>query len=228
MLEADDLPQSWRQPLSAALAAPSTAKLRSYLADRRQAGATIFPPQGQWFRALELTPLEQVKAVILAQDPYHGAGQAHGLAFSVQPGVPLRPSLKIIYRELQSDVGIAPASHGFLEHWARQGVLLLNTVLTVEHGVPDSHKDQGWEHFTDVIIQLVAGRPRPSAFLLWGDKAKKKAQFVDGSRHLTLTANHPAPPGGYKGFLGCRHFSRTNAWLAAQGLPPIDWALPPV
>jgi uracil-DNA glycosylase len=169
-----------------------------------------------------------VRVVILGQDPYHGPGQAHGLAFSVRPGVRVPPSLVNIYKELHADLGIPPARHGFLEHWARQGVLLLNTCLTVEQGLAASHKGRGWEGFTDAVIAQVTGRDRPCAFLLWGSHAQKKAAFVDSSRHLVLKAPHPSPLSAHAGFLGCRHFSRTNQWLAAQGQPPIDWALPPV
>jgi uracil-DNA glycosylase len=209
------------------------AALKAFLLAEKAAGKTIFPKGSEWFRALDLTPLDQVRVVILGQDPYHGAGQAHGLAFSVRPGVRVPPSLVNIYKELHADLGIPPARHGFLEHWARQGVLLLNTSLTVEQGQAASHHGRGWEGFTDAVIRLVAQRERPCAFLLWGSHAQKKAAFVDGARHLVLKAPHPSPlsahgRGSGGGFFGCRHFSRTNQWLQAQGLPPIDWALPPV
>ena len=218
----------WAAPLAGEFAAPYMAALKSFLQAEKVAGKAVFPKGSEWFRALDLTPLSQVRVVILGQDPYHGPGQAHGLAFSVRPGVRVPPSLVNIYKELQSDLGIAPARHGFLEHWARQGVLLLNSSLTVEQGMAASHQGRGWERFTDAAVRLVAARERPCAFLLWGSHAQKKAAFVDPQRHLVLKAPHPSPLSAHTGFLGCRHFSQTNAWLAAQGQPPIDWALPPV
>lgn len=228
MADTIKLHESWRAPLAGAFASPSMAALKSFLLAEKAAGKAIFPKGSEWFRALDLTPLDQVRVVILGQDPYHGPGQAHGLAFSVRPGVRVPPSLVNIYKELQSDLGIAPARHGFLEHWARQGVLLLNTSLTVEQGLAASHKGRGWEDFTDAVIRLVAKREQPCAFLLWGSHAQKKAGFVDASRHLVLKAPHPSPLSAHNGFFGCRHFSCTNQWLQAQGLPPIDWALPPL
>jgi len=222
------LHDSWRLPLAGQFASPQMAALKAFLTAEKAAGKAIFPKGSQWFRALDLTPLDNVRVVILGQDPYHGPGQAHGLAFSVLPGVAVPPSLANIYKELHSDLGIPPARHGFLEHWARQGVLLLNNCLTVEQGLAASHKGRGWEGFTDAVIALVAARETPCAFLLWGNHAQKKAAFVDASRHLVLKAPHPSPLSAHSGFLGCRHFSRTNAWLAAQDQPPIDWALPPL
>ena len=196
----------------------------------KEAGKAIFPKGGEWFRALDLTPLDKVRVVILGQDPYHGAGQAHGLCFSVKPGVPPPPSLVNIYKELASDLGIAPARHGFLEHWAEQGVLLLNSVLTVEQGRAASHQGKGWERFTDAVIAQIAAKPEPVVFMLWGNYAQKKAGFVDsierGGRHLVLKAPHPSPLSAYAGFFGCKHFSQANAFLQERGLPPIDWALP--
>ena len=228
MADTIKLHESWRAPLADALASPSMAALQAFLLAEKAAGKAIFPNGSEWFRALDLTPLDAVRVVILGQDPYDGPGQAHGLAFSVGPGVRVPPSLVNIYKELQSDLGIARARHGFLEHWARQGVLLLNTSLTVEQGLAASHKGRGWEVFTDAVIRLVAEREQPCAFLLWGSHAQKKAGFVDASRHLVLKAPHPSPLSAHNGFFGCRHFSRTNQWLQAQGLPPIDWALPPL
>ena len=227
MADTIKLHESWRAPLAGAFASPGMAALKAFLLAEKAAGKAIFPKGSEWFRALDLTPLDQVRVVILGQDPYHGPGQAHGLAFSVRPGVRVPPSLVNIYKELQADLGIAPARHGFLEHWARQGVLLLNTSLTVEQGQAASHKGRGWEDFTDAVIRLVAARAQPCAFLLWGSHAQKKAGFVDGSRHLVLKAPHPSPLSAHNGFFGCRHFSLTNQWLEAQGLAPIDWALPP-
>ncbi len=226
------LHESWRAPLADEFAAPYMAALRQFLVAEKQAGRRIFPKGGEWFRALDLTPLDKVRVVILGQDPYHGEGQAHGLCFSVRPGVRTPPSLVNIYKELQSDLGIAPPGHGFLDHWARQGVLLLNSVLTVQMGLAASHKDRGWERFTDAIIRLVAAKEEPVVFMLWGSYAQKKAAFVksvaQGGHHLVLKAAHPSPLSAHNGFLGCRHFSQANAFLESRGLPPIDWALPPV
>lgn len=233
MADTVKLHESWRAPLAGEFSAPYMAALKAFLNAEKDAGKAIFPKDNLWFRALDLTPLDQVRVVILGQDPYHGTGQAHGLAFSVRPGVRVPPSLQNIYKELQADLGIPPARHGFLEHWAQQGVLLLNTSLTVEQGLAASHKGRGWERFTDAVIRLVAERGAPCAFLLWGNHAQKKAAFVDGTRHLMLKAPHPSPlsahgRGSDGGFFGCRHFSRTNQWLLEQGQSPIDWALPPV
>jgi uracil-DNA glycosylase len=220
------LHESWREPLAGEFAAPYMAALKAFLLAEKSAGKVVFPKGAEWFRALDLTPLDQVRVVILGQDPYHGPGQAHGLAFSVQPGVRVPPSLMNIYKELHTDLGIQPARHGCLEHWSQQGVLLLNSSLTVEQGLAASHQGRGWERFTDAVIRLVAERERPCAFLLWGSHAQKKASFVDPARHLILKAPHPSPLSAHGGFFGCRHFSRTNAWLEQQGSPPIDWGLP--
>jgi uracil-DNA glycosylase len=217
---------SWLEPLRDEFAKPYMAELKSFLLAEREAGKKVFPAGPNWFLALDLTPLDKVRVVILGQDPYHGPGQAHGLCFSVPDGVRPPPSLVNIYKELQSDLGIAPPAHGFLEHWARQGVLLLNSVLTVEMGLAASHRERGWEKFTDAVIRLVNDREQPVVFMLWGSYAQKKAAFVDASRHLVLKAPHPSPLSAYSGFLGCKHFSRANAFLVANGLSPIDWALP--
>jgi uracil-DNA glycosylase len=202
------------------------ASLKSFLLAERDAGKRIFPSGPNWFRALDLTPLNRVRVVILGQDPYHGPGQAHGLCFSVPPGVPPPPSLVNIYKELASDLGIKPARNGFLDHWANQGVLLLNSVLTVEMGRAASHRERGWERFTDAVIREVNAKTDPVVFMLWGSYARKKAAFVDGERHLVLTAPHPSPLSAHSGFFGCRHFSKANAFLQEHGMPPIDWALP--
>lgn len=211
---------------------PYMADLKAYLLARKAAGVQIFPKGSNWFRALDLTPPDKVRVVILGQDPYHGPGQAHGLCFSVQPGVPPPPSLVNIFKELRTDVGFAPPGHGFLEHWAQQGVLLLNTVLTVEMGAAASHRGKGWERFTDAVIARVNALPQPVVFLLWGSHAKAKAAAIkdvgQGGRHLVLTAPHPSPLSAYNGFFGCRHFSRANAFLRDHGLSPIDWTLPPI
>ncbi|MBK5264666.1 MAG: uracil-DNA glycosylase [Alphaproteobacteria bacterium] len=220
------LHESWREPLAGEFASPYMQALKSFLMEEKARGRRIFPKGSEYFRALDLTPLEAVRVVILGQDPYHGEGQAHGLCFSVQPGVRPPPSLVNIYKELQSDLGIARPAHGFLEHWARQGVLLLNSVLTVEMGQAASHQGKGWERFTDAVIAQVNTRTDPVVFMLWGSYAQKKAAFVDGARHLVLKAPHPSPLSAHNGFFGCRHFSKANAFLESRGLPPIDWALP--
>lgn len=221
---------SWMAPLAEALACPSMAALDAFLAAEAAAGKAIFPPAADRFRALELTPLPRVKVVILGQDPYHGPGQAHGLAFSVQRGVKVPPSLINIYKELDADLGIAPAGHGHLEHWARAGVLLLNTVMTVESGKAASHRARGWERFTDAVIRAVAAKPEPVVFLLWGAHAQAKAGFVrtveQGGAHLVLAAPHPSPLSAYKGWFGSRPFSRTNVFLESHGVAPVDWTLP--
>lgn len=221
-----NLHESWLGPLRSEFASPYMQSLKSFLVAEKDSGQRIFPRGGEWFRALDLTPLDRVRVVILGQDPYHGPGQAHGLCFSVRPDVALPPSLVNIYKELNSDLGIPPAPHGFLEHWARQGVLLLNSVLTVRMAAAASHRDRGWERFTDAVIRLVNDRPDPVVFMLWGSYAQKKAAFVDQSRHLVLKAPHPSPLSAHNGFFGCRHFSQANAFLESRGLEPIDWALP--
>lgn len=227
-MTAFSVPQDWQTPLRAALATPETLALQGFLDAELAAGKTIFPPQGAWFRALQLTPLDKVRVVILGQDPYHGPGQAHGLCFSVPPSVRSPPSLVNIYRELGSDLGLPRPPHGFLEHWARQGVLLLNSVLTVEMAKAASHSKKGWEPFTDAIIARVNDKAEPVVFMLWGAYAHKKAANVDGRRHLLLKAAHPSPLSAHAGFLGCKHFSQCNAFLVSNGLPPIDWTLPNV
>jgi uracil-DNA glycosylase len=220
------LHESWKQPLLTEFQSDYMAQLKAFLVAEKAAGKHVFPKGVEWFRAMDLTPLDKVRVVILGQDPYHGPGQAHGLCFSVKPRVPPPPSLVNIYKELQSDLGIARPRHGFLEHWAQQGVLLLNSVLTVEMAKAASHQGKGWERFTDAVIRLVNAKSDPVVFLLWGAYAQKKAAFVDGSRHLVLKAAHPSPLSAHNGFLGCRHFSQCNAFLASKGMPPIDWALP--
>lgn len=220
------LQESWKAPLLPEFEADYMARLEAFLLGEKAAGKQIFPDSEEWFRALELTPLEKVRVVILGQDPYHGPGQAHGLCFSVQPGVRPPPSLVNIYKELQTDLGISRPHHGFLEHWATQGVLLLNSVLTVEMTKAASHRGKGWEKFTDAVIRLVNAKADPVVFMLWGNYAQKKADFVDSARHLVLKAAHPSPLSAHSGFLGCRHFSQCNAFLEGKGLAPIDWALP--
>ena len=224
------LHQSWKEPLRGEFEDAYMARLREYLVLERKAGKRIYPPASLWFHALDATPLDDVRVVILGQDPYHGPGQAHGLCFSVRPGVRPPPSLVNIYKELESDCGIPPASHGHLEHWARQGVLLLNSVLTVEARHAGSHRERGWERFTDAVVKLVADKDEPVVFLLWGSYAQKKAGFVRSvekhGRHLVLRAPHPSPLSAHNGFFGCRHFSQANAFLEEHGREPVDWQLP--
>ncbi|QLC25716.1 uracil-DNA glycosylase [Parasphingopyxis algicola] len=224
------LHDSWKDPLRGEFAAQYMQDLRGFLVGERDNGKRIFPAGSLWFHALDATPLSKVRVVILGQDPYHGPGQAHGLCFSVRPGVRPPPSLVNIYKEMESDLGIPPANHGHLEHWAEQGVLLLNSVLTVESGMAASHRGRGWEQFTDAIVRLVADKEEPVVFLLWGSYAQKKAAFVQnveqGGRHCVLKAPHPSPLSAHNGFFGCRHFSKANAFLESVGREPIDWALP--
>jgi uracil-DNA glycosylase len=205
------LNESWKNPLQAEFDAPYMANLKAFLLAEREQGKRIYPKGSQWFHALEATPLEKVRVVILGQDPYHGDGQAHGLCFSVQKGVRAPPSLVNIYKELQA--------------WARQGVLLLNSVLTVEAGQAASHQGKGWERFTDAVIKLVNDQPRPVVFMLWGNYAQKKAAFVDRNRHLVLASAHPSPLSAHNGFFGSKPFSKTNVFLQEQSQLPINWGL---
>jgi uracil-DNA glycosylase len=220
------LEESWKEALSPEFESPYMQQLKSFLVEEKQRGKVIFPRGSEYFRALDLTPLDEVQVVILGQDPYHGSGQAHGLCFSVRPGVRIPPSLVNIYKELETDLGSPPARHGFLESWAKQGVLLLNSVLTVEESQAASHQGKGWERFTDAVIRKVNDECDAVVFMLWGSYAQKKAAFVDTERHLVLKAAHPSPLSAHNGFLGCRHFSKANAYLAENGREPIDWALP--
>ncbi len=226
------LAPGWLAAVGDEFAKPYMADLKAWLVAQKASGARIFPKGSDWFRALDLTPPDKVRVVILGQDPYHGAGQAHGLCFSVQPGVPPPPSLKNIYKEMKTDLGIDPPNHGFLEHWAEQGVLLLNTVLTVEMGQAASHRGKGWERFTDAVIAAVNAQATPTVFILWGAHAKAKAAMIDdlskGGRHLILTSAHPSPLSAYNGFFGSGPFSKANKFLLDNGLAPIDWALPPL
>lgn len=224
-----NLPESWRTALEPALASPTLRQLGAWLRSEEAGGKAIYPPRDSRLSAFDLTPLDRVKVVILGQDPYHGAGQAHGLAFSVPPGVKVPPSLTNIYKELESDVGLTRPRHGHLEQWARQGVLLLNNALTVEAGQAGSHQKRGWEELTDAAVSAVAAMSRPSVFMLWGSHAQAKAARIphlhDGP-HLILTAPHPSPLSARTGFFGCRHFSKANAFLESHGREPIDWQLP--
>lgn len=199
-------------------------RLREFL-KKEYATQTIYPDMYNIFNSLKYTSYSDVKAVILGQDPYHGPGQAHGLCFSVQEGVPLPPSLKNIFKELRDDLGCTPPVNGTLTKWAENGVLLMNTVLTVREGQANSHRGMGWEIFTDHVISLLNEREKPMVFLLWGGNARSKAKLIDRSRHCVLECAHPSPLSAYNGFFGCRHFSKTNAFLTAHDIEPIDWQL---
>jgi len=222
--------RSWFEALEGEIQKPYILKLKEFLLGERREGYTIFPPTHLIFKAFLLTPFEQVKVVIVGQDPYHGVGQAHGLCFSVQRGVGMPPSLKNIYKELERDLGIVPARHGCLEKWARQGVLMLNATLTVRAGQPQSHCGRGWERFTDAVIEklcVARGGGRPLVFILWGSFARKKLENIVGlcrGCYAVLKAAHPSPYSA-KGFFGCCHFSKTNEFLQKWGEKPIDWSL---
>ncbi|SIT07024.1 uracil-DNA glycosylase [Neptunomonas antarctica] len=218
--------KSWRPYLTDEFEAAYMQSLLAFLAQQQQQEKIIYPQADHWFDALQLTPLEQVKVVIIGQDPYHQAGQAHGLCFSVYPGVKIPPSLVNIYKELATDLGIQPAKHGYLESWAKQGVLLLNAVLTVEDSQAASHQGKGWEQFTDKIIDVVNRECDNVVFMLWGSYAQKKGAAIDESRHLVLKAPHPSPLAAYRGFFGCRHFSQANHYLEQHAKQPINWQLP--
>jgi uracil-DNA glycosylase len=219
------LPASWRPYLGAELEKPYFEKLRAFV-ERERRTHTVYPPEDEVFAALELTPYERVKVMILGQDPYHGPGQAHGLAFSVRPEVTPPPSLRNMLRELRDDVGCPLPDNGDLVPWARQGVLLLNAVLTVRDGEPNSHKGKGWETFTDAVIRAVNDRPEPVVFVLWGGYAGKKEALLDAGRHTVLKSAHPSPLSAKRGFFGSRPFSKINAALEKVGQAPVDWCLP--
>jgi len=221
------LESSWKAHVADYLLSPPMRALSAFLQQRKKMGVQIFPPAQHIFAAFDATPLTQVKVVILGQDPYHGFGQAHGLCFSVQPSVPVPPSLLNIYKEIKDDLGISPPDHGCLLPWAKQGVLLLNSVLTVERGKAGSHQNKGWEGFTDHVVDVLNQQRENLVFLLWGSYAKKKGKAIDFRRHRVFRSAHPSPLSAHGGFFGCRHFSRTNEWLQSQGMTPIDWRLPP-
>ena len=228
-MASEDIPDSWRSALEPALESPEARKLGGWLRAEEAAGKVVFPPRGQRLAALTLTPLEEVKVVILGQDPYHGPGQAHGLAFSVRDGVKVPPSLVNIFKEMESDLGIARPAHGNLSKWAEQGVLLLNNTLTVQSGQAGSHAGRGWDAITDAAVEAVVARGDPAVFILWGSHARKKAGRVRGlgagDHHLVLTSPHPSPLSAHGGFFGSRPFSQANEFLKARGLAPIDWSL---
>ncbi len=217
---------SWQQPLQTEFEASYMQDLKLFLRNEKDKHKIIYPHSSNWFHALETTALDEVKVVILGQDPYHQPGQAHGLCFSVQPGIKIPPSLVNIYKELESDLGIKPVKHGYLESWARQGVLLLNAVLTVEDSKANSHQGKGWEAFTDKVIEVINEQRQNVVFMLWGSYAQRKGSVIDTSKHLVLTAPHPSPLSAHRGFFGCRHFSKANQYLEAHGQMPINWQLP--
>lgn len=219
------LPESWMNYLGAEFDKGYMINLQAFLQEESDNNKDIYPLSADIFSAFHLTPLDKVKIVIIGQDPYHGAGQAHGLCFSVKPGVSVPPSLRNIYKELKSDQGLENPSHGFLESWAKQGVLMLNNVLTVEHGKPASHKGMGWEIFTDKVVDTLNSKCNNLVFLLWGSHAQKKAGNVDRGKHLVLECSHPSPFSAHKSFLGSRHFSKSNEYLTELGIDEVDWSV---
>ena len=220
------LEPSWLNVLGGEFDQPYMQQLREFLVQQKGAGRVIYPPSSQWFSAFNSTPFDQVRVVILGQDPYHGPNQAHGLCFSVMPGVKVPPSLMNIFKELQDDLAVQPPAHGCLTSWAEQGVLLLNATLTVEQANAGAHQGKGWERFTDQAIRALNDQRDGIVFLLWGSYAQKKGAFIDQSRHLVLKSVHPSPLSAYRGFLGCKHFSTANNYLQQEGQPAIDWQLP--
>ena len=216
--------QSWKEALAGEFEKPYFASLVSFLRNEKAAGKVIYPPGSQIFRAFDLTPVQNVKVVILGQDPYHGPGQAHGLSFSVPSGVPAPPSLKNIFKEIETDLGVRMSGHPNLESWARQGVLLLNAVLTVRAAEAASHSRIGWQEFTDAVIKYISDNCEGVVFMLWGNFARSKSGLIDHSRHYVLEAAHPSPL-ARGAFFGCRHFSKTNKILASNGHQQIDWSL---
>ena len=228
-MASEDIPESWREALEPALSTPEARKLGGWLKAEEAQGKAIYPPRGQRLTALALTPLESVKVVILGQDPYHGPGQAHGLAFSVKEGVKAPPSLVNIFKELESDLGLARPADGDLSAWARRGVLLLNNTLTVEEGQAGSHAGRGWDAITDACVQAVVDRGTPCVFILWGSHAQKKASRITGfgrhADHLVLKSPHPSPLSAYRGFFGSKPFSQANDFLEARRVGAVDWSL---
>jgi uracil-DNA glycosylase len=226
---ADDrvkLEPSWKSHIGDYLQREDMGALGAFLRQRKAQGTHIYPPGSQIFSAFDATPFDKVKVVVLGQDPYHGAGQAHGLCFSVQPGVPVPPSLDNIFKEIQRDLGITRPDHGCLLPWAERGVLLLNSVLTVEEGRAGAHQGKGWEGFTDHVVDVLNREREGLVFLLWGSYAQAKGKVIDPQRHRVLKAPHPSPLSAHRGFMGCGHFSATNQYLTRNGHGPIDWSLP--
>jgi uracil-DNA glycosylase len=218
-----NLDSSWKKQLESELGNERMLQLRSFLAEESKAGKTIYPNGDEYFAALNLTPFDKVKVVIVGQDPYHGPGQAHGLCFSVREGVRLPPSLLNIFKELRDDLGVPIPKNGSLTSWAEQGVLLLNAVLTVEEGKAAAHQGKGWEEFTDRIIHVLNERKENLVFILWGSYAQKKAAFVDRNKHFVIESVHPSPLSAHRGFFGTKPFSKTNAYLRSKGIPEINW-----
>lgn len=222
------LEPGWKARVGDWFAREDMQQLSSFLRQRKSSRATIYPPGRQIFAAFDATPFDAVKVVVLGQDPYHGAGQAHGLCFSVLPGVPVPPSLLNMYKELERDIGFVRPGHGCLLPWAARGVLLLNSVLTVEAGQPGSHQGKGWEGFTDHVVEVLNRERENLVFLLWGSYAQAKGKVIDQQRHRVLKAPHPSPLSAHRGFIGCGHFSAANQFLARVGQQPVDWSLPPL
>jgi uracil-DNA glycosylase len=218
------MPQDWREVLSDEFKKPYFSTLEEFVAQER-ASATVFPPEQEVFSAFKYTPFEDVKVLILGQDPYHGPGQAHGLSFSVKPGVTIPPSLRNMYKELNHDLGCPIPNHGYLEHWAKQGVMMLNAVLTVRQAEPNSHKSKGWEKLTDAVIKSLNARDHRVVFVLWGGYAKKKARLIKNDAHAVITSGHPSPL-SIKYFRDTKPYSKVNAALEEAGKEPIDWAIP--
>ncbi len=216
---------SWKAELKEEFSKPYFEDIATFLKAEKAAGKTVYPPGPYIFNAFNTTPFDEVKVVILGQDPYHGPGQAHGLSFSVPPGVPPPPSLVNIFKELHTDLNLPIPNHGYLEKWAKQGVLLLNASLTVEAHKPMSHSKIGWHHFTDDVIRILSKDKDHVVFMLWGGFAKSKAELIDKDKHLILTAAHPSPLSAHNGFFGCRHFSKANFWLKQKGIEQVDWSL---
>lgn len=214
---------SWKQALKAEFDKPYFKQIVLHIKTEKGQGKTIYPPGSRIFHAFDQTPIDQVKVVILGQDPYHGAGQAHGLSFSVPNGVPPPPSLINIFKEIQTDIGVDPPRHGNLEHWAKQGVLLLNASLTVRAGEPMSHSKIGWAVFTDMVIKTISEKKKHVVFMLWGKFAREKKILIDTSKHLVLESAHPSPLSAHNGFFGSRHFSKANEYLVKNRIEPIDW-----
>ncbi len=226
MISSDQLPSCWKTRLQSDFDAPYMRDLTSFIAEQQKAGKTIYPDQKHIFSAFDLCSFKELKVVILGQDPYHGPDQAHGLCFSVRPHVAPPPSLVNIYKELQSDLGLEPVSHGFLESWAKQGVLLLNSVLTVEQANAGSHAKKGWEKFTDAVVSTINSEKEGVVFVLWGAYAQKKGKSIDSEKHHIIRAPHPSPLSSYRGFFGSKPFSKINAYLNQTAQAPIDWELP--
>ena len=222
------LEPSWKARVGDYLQRDEMQALAAFLRQRKAAGTQVFPPGPELFAAFDATPFDATRVVILGQDPYHGPGQAHGLCFSVRPGVPVPPSLQNVYKEIERDLGIPRPDHGCLLPWARQGVLLLNAVMSVEAGHAGAHAGKGWEGFTDHVVETLDREREGLVFLLWGSYAQKKGAMIDRQRHRVLKAPHPSPLSAHRGFLGCGHFSAANQYLARRGQVPIDWSLPPL